>query len=86
MQTMLLRLHVMRDAPKDAGTPSAPGADQDEVRHLRAKADEYYQRGLEHLSHQSIPITAKMLALFDLWLHQVRPLLLSHLFADVLSS
>ncbi|GAA5852001.1 hypothetical protein JCM9279_007054 [Rhodotorula babjevae] len=68
--TMLLRLHVLREAPKDAGTPSAPGADVDEVRHLRAKADEYYQRGLEHLSHQSIPITAKMLALFDLWLHQ----------------
>jgi len=39
---------------------------------LRAKADEYYQRGLEHLSQQSIPISAKMLALYDLWLHQVR--------------
>ncbi|GAA5893948.1 hypothetical protein JCM8208_001288 [Rhodotorula glutinis] len=68
--TMLLRLHVLRDAPKDAGTPSVPGADEYEVQHLRAKADEYYRRGLEHLSSQSIPITAKMLALFDLWLHQ----------------
>ncbi|GAA5945182.1 hypothetical protein JCM3775_003689 [Rhodotorula graminis] len=68
--TMLLRLHVLRDAPKEAGTPSVPGADEYEVQRLRAKADEYYRRGLEHLSHQSIPITAKMLALFDLWLHQ----------------
>ncbi|KPV77276.1 uncharacterized protein RHOBADRAFT_51156 [Rhodotorula graminis WP1] len=64
---LLYRIRAQQNQPKHDGDPTEAAAHE---RQLRAKADRYFQRALNHVHQQTIPLGAKLLALVDLYEHQ----------------
>ncbi|GAA5893787.1 hypothetical protein JCM8208_001244 [Rhodotorula glutinis] len=64
---LLYRIRAQQNQPKHDGDPTEAAAHE---RQLRAKADRYFQRALNHVHQHTIPLGAKLLAIVDLYEHQ----------------
>ncbi|GAA6049995.1 hypothetical protein JCM3770_001904 [Rhodotorula araucariae] len=65
---LLYRIRAQQNQKKL--NPIDEAVDAQQQAQLRAKADRYFQRALDHVHHETIPLGAKLLALVDLYEHQ----------------
>ncbi|BGP47012.1 hypothetical protein JCM10450v2_002864 [Rhodotorula kratochvilovae] len=61
---------AIQSQKKLCDNPVGEAVDAQQQAQLRAMADRYFQRALDHVHHETIPLGAKLLALVDLYEHQ----------------